>query len=483
MNYKEYGKSLMILYKLNNIDEEGNYIYYPDKALIGRRIIKNNNYYFQDISGKYYSFFNDYMLDKIFEFVNFPVSVNDFLKEIDNKKDITLDKLLRKFYNTNKNTILKYNFNANLLLIINSQNEYDHTSKKYLSYLDDININDQLIEDKDEDEKLIEDNKQKIIHNKNNDKNDNNDNNNYLDNINNKIKNIQNKVLFQDRQIKEVFVQVYKSIITYADDDNFIKSNILINGSTGTGKTEIAKQIAQELNIPYVLCDSNSLTPAGYKGNNIEDTLFSLYVNTDFNLNEAEKGMLILDEIDKRIGLNSDNFKDDIVNSLLKVIEGNKFVITKDNNTLEFDTSKLIVIMTGTFTNVKKEKEKSIGFNSNSNTNEILNDNKYGLSDEFYGRISSIVTLNSLSENDLYVILKESNLSAIKKYNNLAQKLDFDIAFNDELLHMLAKEAYKYKSGARGLNKIVAKYFDNLFIDTLDKENNDKEITKSKKLK
>ena len=488
MNFNENRKKLAIHYQCFYSDQDGSMIYVPNEVLIGVTIQKGENLYFKSITGNYYNCLNNIENNIYNDFVTYITPIKYLVEKYKNINNLDLTKLLKLYLNEIKNCSILINYKTKFII---PQSEEDlkkinpnfllANDKNYLKMLQNLDDEIDLFE-KVEDTKEIQENKEtqeiqtvmdletKTITDEKNYEDD--KDLNYLNGILDIINNISKNILHQDRQIKEVVTQVYKSLVTYIDDDdNYIKSNIIINGNTGCGKTEIARQLAKELNVPLVIEDTNSFTPSGYRGKDVTDMLTNLYYAADGDLTLAEKGILVIDEIDKKIGMNNDhesNFKNDVLNNLLKLIEGGKYQINISDNpmvqqTIEFDTSKLIVLMLGTFNNVKENQPKSLGFGKDNSKEIILNDEKFGLNDEFYGRISNIVTLNDLTEDDLYDILLNSKLSPIKKYQNLANKLNIDINFSEETLRDLAHQAYELKSGARGLYKTVTNYFNSFY--------------------
>ena len=263
-----------------------------------------------------------------------------------------------------------------------------------------------------------------------------------------------------------------------------LKSNILLLGQTGAGKTLIIKQIAKLFNIPYVLEDVTRYTRNGWSGEDIENMIRNLYVASDQSLTRAESGILIIDEFDKLCNRNehSDISTTSVQQGLLKLIEGTKINISKNNHTniggFSFDTSKLTIILLGAFDGIdkiieKRTNNKKIGF---ADDDELININRsiqiedlveYGVISEIAGRMSNIIELNKPTEMDLknaFLYSKSSSLTLLENYlNDNEIKVDFD----EEFVDLLVKKAITLKTGYRALNQILNSVVENEMFDIM----------------
>ena len=284
---------------------------------------------------------------------------------------------------------------------------------------------------------------------------------------------ITKNVLCQDEAVKSVLTAIYRH--KQFDHPKF-KANILLYGPTGVGKTEILRQISKKLNLPMVVEDANSYTVAGYKGKDVEDALRNLYIKADGNLELAQHGILVFDEIDKKnkrgnesSGVSSDGF----LNALLKIIEGDVYQVDLSGKglskeTISFDTSKLIVIVSGAFQDMLKKKNKptvSLGFASNAEAENKHNEDivdkfvEYGMPPEFMGRFNDFIEMNSLSKDDLKKILLYSESSLLMLYKEKFEKIGIDIKITDEFIDKVCTLAYKRGTGVRALNFIINDIF------------------------
>lgn len=291
---------------------------------------------------------------------------------------------------------------------------------------------------------------------------------------------VRKRVIAQDDAVKQIVTAIYRNTIF---DDPKMKSNIFVYGPTGCGKTEIVRTIGKMFDIPVLVEDMTRYTSAGYKGADLDDILVKLFYNADCDQDLAERSILVLDEIDKKASNNDDRSsfqKDDVLKSLLKIIEGGVFdVELEDHSVINFDTSKLTVITCGAFSDLyeKVKPPRAIGFGTPST--EVVEEKKqkvdieaftkYGIPVEFIGRMDTIVGLNPLSKNDLVRILKESEISPLKIYQDNLRKLNINIDFPDELCESIATKALeKYNTGARALKVIVDEMFQEILYGIFD---------------
>lgn len=293
-------------------------------------------------------------------------------------------------------------------------------------------------------------------------------------------------IVGQDKQVRQIITAIYR-----ARNFRSIKSNVLVIGKSGTGKTETVKQIAKRLDIPYTIEDATKYTKAGYVGSDVTEMIYNLIEAANGDYVKAQYGLIFIDEIDKKAGggIQNDVSGVEVLKSLLKIIEDATFPYPLPPRTneelfnpkiVQVSTKNIIVMFSGAFSGIEKIVEKrlntrSIGFDTSKDAGKKADSEKitkkdlieFGMPEEFVGRIDTIVQMNDLNEADLAKILMNSDLSIFMRYRSELARKGVTLVYTNDIFAKIAKASLQTDTGARELSNTVNRMFEQIVYEIL----------------
>lgn len=285
-------------------------------------------------------------------------------------------------------------------------------------------------------------------------------------------------IIGQDNQVRQIITSIYRAMAFQS-----IKSNVLIIGNSGTGKTATVKQIAKTLNIPYTIEDATKYTQEGYYGSDVTEMVYNLVQSADHDLELASRGIIIIDEIDKKTadGTEHDVAGVEVLKSLLKIIEGTTVMLEPADfmeEPVAFNTENIIIIFMGAFPGLDRIRDKRLNRNAfgfaqskaeSHSKNKYLKQDlvKFGLPEEFVGRIDTIVEMNNLGKSELTQILIHSKLSVFRRYEIELNMQGVTLKYDKNIFDEIAEASLELDTGARELSNTVNYIFDQIIYEIL----------------
>lgn len=289
---------------------------------------------------------------------------------------------------------------------------------------------------------------------------------------------------------KRILCNCFNANVSEELSDIYIeKSNILLMGPSGTGKTYMIKNIAQMLHIPCYIADATRLTPAGYVGNDIETIITGLLQEASYDVSRAQTGIIVVDEADKlarkgdSLSLTRNVGGESVQQGILKIVEGSLVDVPPQGGRkhpeqplIYVDTSNILFIFVGTFDGIdkiinKRNNFNKIGFNTNHESKNIIKDvttedlQQFGFITELIGRFPIITSTEKLTIHEMKKILTDTKNSLLKQYQKLMAVDNINLKFDDKAIEWIAEYSYKQKTGARGLKTVMEKILNNIMYD------------------